>query len=176
MHLACHNSLLYRLFRFRNTPDYTTVLSANIKDTAQRARPCFELPVPACHLKCNIIIIILFIWCKMLIYCNVVVVVSVLITMYLRRLTGTYPYHRGPTLFIYSKYVVLCLLYDIPPWMTHYGVRVSQHVLNCHFYKLLSEEEAIPKGVLLQKKRWCRSLYLSGTSGGCPMGILQHNR
>ena len=57
----CHNSLLYRLFRFRNTPDYTTVLSANIKDTAQRARPCFKLPVPACHLKCNIIIIILFI-------------------------------------------------------------------------------------------------------------------
>ena len=66
----------------------------------------------------------------MLIYCTVVVVVSVFITMYLRRLTGTYPYHRGPTLFIYSKYVVLCLLYDISPWMTHYGVRVSQRVLN----------------------------------------------
>ena len=91
MHLACHNSLLHRLFRFRNIPDYTTVLSANIKDTAQRARPCVKLQVPACHLKCNIMIIILFILCKMLIYCNVVVVVSVLITMYLRRLTGTYP-------------------------------------------------------------------------------------
>ena len=87
------------------------------------------------------------------IYCNVVVVVSVLITMYLRRLTVTYPYHRGPTLFIYSKYVVLCLLYDIPPWMTHYGVRVSQHVLNCHFHKLLSEEEAIPKGVSSSKEK-----------------------
>ena len=88
----------------------------------------------------------------MLIYCNVVVVVSVLITMYLRRLTGTYPYHRGPTLFIHSKYVVLCLLYDIPPWMTHYGVRVSQRVLNCHFHKLLSEEEAILKGFYFKRK------------------------